>query len=535
MLNHAKSMCRVLAAVACLGLGTGSAFAETNPIIKDVFTADPAAIVYKDTVYLYTGHDEAKGNEMFTMKDWLCYSSKDMKTWKSEGSIMKATDFKWATKDAWATQVVEKGGKFYFYVTAQHAEARGGKSIGVAVADSPTGPFVDARGSALITDDMTPSPNNWDDIDPTIFIDDDGTPWLAWGNPNCYLVKLKKNMTELDGEIQKLNFPNYTEAPWLYKHGKTYYMVYASFAHQGMGEKVCYATASKVTGPWKYQGILTEGAKNSYTIHPAVLNFKGQDYLLYHNATLTLNGETGAIGRRAVCVDYLYYNPDGTIQTVIQTVEGVDAAPKKPEAPAKKSEEKAVSDAGVKLVENTAPGATSWPGKPVFVTADNPWNSVIMDGVSFNDRGGAESLGQSFTVDADSTTKRITLYAGDGFGTDTKNPLSIALYDLGATTEIPAKYGAEGNLLGGGSGMKIAYEPQASGLLHFDFKDKIALKAGHTYVFELQSARGAVPIVWRRTKSDTYPKGGAYKNRTLIDERGAKPDFVLGVYIDSGK
>lgn len=77
-----------------------------NPIITNLFTADPAAMVYKDTVYLYTGHDEAKGREMFTMWDWLCFTSKDMKTWAPHGSIMRVTDFKWAARDAWASQAI---------------------------------------------------------------------------------------------------------------------------------------------------------------------------------------------------------------------------------------------------------------------------------------------------------------------------------------------------------------------------------------------------------------------------------------------
>jgi beta-xylosidase len=117
-----------------------------NPLIRDLFTADPAALVHGDTVYLYVGHDEAKGKEMFAMKEWLCYSSKDMKTWVSHGSILKPTDFVWGEKDAWASQVVEKDGKFYFFTTVQHKAPDVGKAIGVAVSDSPTGPFKDAVG-----------------------------------------------------------------------------------------------------------------------------------------------------------------------------------------------------------------------------------------------------------------------------------------------------------------------------------------------------------------------------------------------------
>jgi arabinoxylan arabinofuranohydrolase len=297
--------------------------AGANPIFRDAFTADPAPIVVGDTLYVHVGHDEAKGGEMFTMHEWLCYSTKDMTNWQVHGSVMRAKDFKWARGDAWASQVVEKNGKFYFYTTVTHDQTKPGRAIGVAVADSPTGPFKDARGSALVTDKTTPSDKPWNDIDPTVFIDDDGTAYMAWGNPYPYFVKLKPNLIELDGEIQKLDLPNYTEGPWLHKHGNLYYLTYAAFAHQGTSEKICYATAPKITGPWTYQGILTGFAKNSYTIHPGIVEFKGQSYLFYHNATLKLNGQGGALGRRSVCVEYLHYNPDGTIQPIVQTVEGV--------------------------------------------------------------------------------------------------------------------------------------------------------------------------------------------------------------------
>jgi hypothetical protein len=90
-----------------------------SPLVTNAFTADPAALVYNDAVYLYTGHDEAKGREMFTMWDWLCFSSKDMKTWTAHGPIMRVTDFKWATRDAWASQAIERNGKFYFYAAVR--------------------------------------------------------------------------------------------------------------------------------------------------------------------------------------------------------------------------------------------------------------------------------------------------------------------------------------------------------------------------------------------------------------------------------
>jgi len=124
-----------------------------NPIITHVFTADPAAMVYKGKVYLYTGHDEAPtGHNGYMMHNWLCFSSADMVTWTEHPSPMNVKAFKWAKDDAWASQVIERNGKFYWYVAVEHATIPG-KSIGVAVSDSPTGLFTDARGTALITND----------------------------------------------------------------------------------------------------------------------------------------------------------------------------------------------------------------------------------------------------------------------------------------------------------------------------------------------------------------------------------------------
>ncbi|WP_439129048.1 family 43 glycosylhydrolase, partial [Polaribacter sp.] len=177
-----------------------------NPIITEVFTADPAAIVHNDTVYLYAGHDEAPNDfHFYKMNEWLVFSSTNMVDWKSYPVPLKPSDFSWAIGDAWASQVIEKNEKFYWYVTVEHDKSNFGKAIGVAVSDSPTGPFKDALGKALVTNDMTKATKiHWDDIDPSVFIDDDGQAYLFWGNTACYYAKLKDNMIVLDGEIKTI-------------------------------------------------------------------------------------------------------------------------------------------------------------------------------------------------------------------------------------------------------------------------------------------------------------------------------------------
>jgi len=303
--------------------------AGQNPLFTDAFTADPAITVIGNTVYAYVGQDKASVGGWFNMPNWLCYSTTDMKNWTAHGPVLAAKDFVNANDgSAWAAQVVEKDGKYYYYVTLDRRE---GHFITVAVSDNPTGPFKEALpGKPLITDDMTKDSHRTNaDIDPTILIDTDGTPWMAWGNGDCYMVKLKRNMVEIDGPITKVPFRNYSEGPWLFKRGDLYYMVYAADASGVQEEQICYSTAKKITGPWTYGGFITGRAKHGFTIHPSVNEFKGQWYFFYHDGSYTLDGTPGGDCRRQVCAEYLYFNPDGTIKPITLTTDGVSVPAQK--------------------------------------------------------------------------------------------------------------------------------------------------------------------------------------------------------------
>ena len=294
--------------------------AAGNPIIRNKYTADPAALVHNGTVYLYAGHDEAPAPEQrYVMHEWLCYSSSDMVTWTEHPSPLAVKAFAWAKDDAWASQVIARNGKFYWYAAVEHG-AVPGKAIGVAVSDSPTGPFKDARGTALVTNDMTTVAKIfWDDIDPTVIIDKTGQAYLFWGNSACYYAKLKSTMTELDGPIQTIKLPAFTEAPWVHQHNGWYYLSYAT----GFPEKIAYAMSRSLEGPWVYKGILNELAGNSNTNHQAIIDFKGKSYFVYHNGGVNTDG--GSF-RRSVCIDNLFYNKDGTMKRVVMTSEGVQPA-----------------------------------------------------------------------------------------------------------------------------------------------------------------------------------------------------------------
>ena len=282
--------------------------------------------VVGDRIYAFVGEDKAGVGGWFNMPHWVAYSSSDMVNWTNHGVVMRAADFPHANPyGAWAAQMVERDGKYYFYVTLD--DTRNGKHmIDVAVSDSPTGPYAPARSESdpLITDDMTPDSHRANaDIDPTVFIDDDGTPWMAWGNGDCYIVRLKPDMTHLDGEIRHVGLRNYSEGPWLFKRKGLYYMVYAADAPGVQPEQIAYATAQSRDGPWSYRGLLTSSARHGFTIHPSVNRFKGKWYFFYHDGSYMLDGQPGGDCRRHVCVERLRFRRDGSIRPVELTEKGI--------------------------------------------------------------------------------------------------------------------------------------------------------------------------------------------------------------------
>ncbi|WP_343602851.1 glycoside hydrolase family 43 protein [Roseateles sp.] len=315
--------CLAAALVAALAITAAPARAA-NPLFPQLYTADPAVLVDQGRVYLYVGHDEAKPDgKDFVMNEWRVYSSCDLVRWTDHGSPMKALDFKWAKGRAWASDITRRvvDGKptYFFYTTVEHATVPG-FAIGVASSDSPTGPFKDARGSALITNDMTTQTDiAWDDIDPAVFVDDDGQAYLYFGNTVLKVAKLAPSMTALAGAIDVVPVKDFTEASYLHKHGATYYLSYS----QHFPEETAYMTGPSATGPWTPRGVIMAKNDGTPTIHQAIFEFNGKSYIAYHNAKLPGGGEF----RRSVAIEELHYNPDGTIRFIPQTDAGPAANP----------------------------------------------------------------------------------------------------------------------------------------------------------------------------------------------------------------
>lgn len=305
-----------------------------NPIVTHKYTADPSARVFNGKVYVYTSHDRDDAT-YFDMVDWACFSSDDMINWKDEGTIFSLDDISWADTMAWAPDCIERNGKYYFYYPVARAQ------IGVAVSNSPTGPFKDPIGKPLVCNTEEPFAGK-EPIDPAILIDDDGQAYMYFGCREARVTKLKKNMIERKGKLKELEIydnegnkllwkakkkgePNlqkfhggdgaYGEGPWILKKDGIYFLLYANGWSQD-GTMV-YATAKKPMGPFTYQGKVMNSV-SSGTSHGSIVEYKGEWYVFYHTKDLSGNNF-----KRSICVDRLTWDSHGKIIPVTPTREGL--------------------------------------------------------------------------------------------------------------------------------------------------------------------------------------------------------------------
>jgi beta-xylosidase len=306
--------------------GTGACYADGglrysgNPFATR-FVADPAAHVFGGRVYVYDTDDQSNDGTYWNSTVWHAFSSGNLVDWTDEGTVLTLQAFayasgKWA---AWAPDVVSKNGKYYFFAPIDRWQ------IGVAMGDSPTGPFVDAIGAPLIQKDRDVNAGE-EPIDPAVLIDDDGQAYLYFGTRVPKVVKLTADLLHLDGPILDMSVSgnNYAEAPWMGKHNGTYYFSYST----GWPGQIAYGTSASPLGPFVYQGIVLDFvpsiSRTLSTNHTSVVeDFKGKSYLFYHNGKLP----GGSDYRRSINVDELHYDANGAIIQVVQTTQGVACVP----------------------------------------------------------------------------------------------------------------------------------------------------------------------------------------------------------------
>jgi len=286
-----------------------------NPLFTHMFSADPSAHVFGDTLWVYPSHDRDDAAS-FSMEDYHVYSTTDMVQWHDHGVIFNPlTQTTWAHEAAWAPDCVYRNGLYYLYYPTDK------RHIGVAVSQRPDGPFTDPLGHPLLSIDSPGVVCNRDFIDPAVFIDDDGQAYLFCGQNTVCCIRLNPDMISYDGQVHIIEgVHEFFEAVWVHKRNGLYYMSYSDGPFFGHEPQISYCTAKHPLGPYTYQGTLL-GPVNSGTNHHSIVNYKGQDYLFYHTADIsrTLHPNFHCGVRRSICCDSLFYNAEGKILPVKTT------------------------------------------------------------------------------------------------------------------------------------------------------------------------------------------------------------------------
>ncbi len=296
---------------------------QGNPILSDgsYYSTDPAPIVVGDTLYILAGRDEARPDQNdFVMNEWQIFATKDVDShvWQHYADIARPeTVFAWSKPGhAYAGQIVQGPDKrFYLYAPVEEGkrEHRDPFVIGVAVSDSPLGPWKDAHPSGPIVSQTLPAANDIQNIDPTAMVDEDGRAYLYWGTfGRLHGVELERDMVTPKGSVVDVrSLTGFFEASWLMRRDDTYYMIYAD--NQAGPNSPCtpavyhaciaYGTASSPLGPWTYRGVILAPV-SSTTSHPGAIEFKSQWYLVYHTA----DAKGGNHFRRSVAIDRMEWD-----------------------------------------------------------------------------------------------------------------------------------------------------------------------------------------------------------------------------------
>ncbi|MEU6353901.1 family 43 glycosylhydrolase [Streptomyces sp. NPDC047072] len=291
---------------------TVSAVVMKSPVLPGL-NADPNIVRFGDTFYIYPTTD---GFEGWSGTQFKAYSSTDLVHWTDHGVILDlGPDVSWADSRAWAPTIAEKDGKYYFYFCAD-------ANIGVAVSDSPTGPFKDALGQPLLKAGQFSGQM----IDPAVFTDDDGQSYLYWGNGHAYVAPLNDDMVSVDlAKMKDITPSGYNEGTFVIKRNSTYYFMWSENDTRDENYRVAYATGPSPTGPWTKRGVilskdLSQGIKGPG--HHSVVHVPNTDdwYIAYHR--FAIPGGDGM--HRETTVDKLEFDADGLIKPVVPTLTSID-------------------------------------------------------------------------------------------------------------------------------------------------------------------------------------------------------------------
>jgi hypothetical protein len=317
-----------------------------NPVV-DGWYADPEAVVYGDRYWIFptwsddyptpqpldtsalTPRQRQAINPQYLKQTFLdAFASDDLVHWTKHPRVLEIANIPWAAFALWAPSAIRANGQYYLFFAAndiQRDTEEGG--IGVAVAPRPEGPYRDALGKPLVDRFH----HGAQPIDPFVFRDDDGRHYLYYGGwRHCNVARLRGDLLGFepfaDGEVFKPVTPDqYVEGPFVFKRGGKYYFMWSEGGWGGPNYSVAYAIGDSPTGPFTRIGkvLQQDPAVATGAGHHSVIPVPGSDtwFIVYHRRPLgTTNGN-----HREVCIDEMRFNPDGTIQPVRITFDGVAA------------------------------------------------------------------------------------------------------------------------------------------------------------------------------------------------------------------
>ena len=265
------------------------------------FTADPHITVFGNTFCLYPTTDM----DGWDPKSFHGWTSKDLKNWKDEGVILEIpTDLTWATGQAWAPAIATKNGKYYFYFSAN-------QNIGVAVSDHPMKRFKDALGKSMVAKGEYPCQA----IDPMVFVDDDGTPYLFFGQGRCMAVKLNDDMISYDhAAVKQIPLDGFNEGPFVFKRNDLYYLSWSEYDTRDPRYSVAYATSKSPLGPYQKalaNPILQQKGDIKAAGHHSIVKVPGRDdwVVAYHR--FLAPHPNGSL--RETCLSPLRFDREGRI------------------------------------------------------------------------------------------------------------------------------------------------------------------------------------------------------------------------------
>jgi len=305
-----------------------------NPVLRHIRAADPSVRVWDhhdgDRIWMYASNDVPDATDYASMDGYHVFSTRDLRTWTDHGQILHSRDIEWGHEEGgfmWAPDAHHRNGKYYLYFPHKaKSDRRASESpwrIGVAVSDHPGGPFV-------------PEPDyiqGTQGTDPAVFIDDDGQAYLFFGT--FRMARLLPNMLELDPafpgandqknrRVEIRNAPpvtNFMEGAWMHQHGGRYYYSWKQAEtdpETGIRYQAHYAVGDRPDGDFEYMGPINRAPRRAQN-HHSIVQIGGQWYFFYHVGGPGPNGSK----RRMVCVDYLQHLPDGRIEIIQMTPEGV--------------------------------------------------------------------------------------------------------------------------------------------------------------------------------------------------------------------